>query len=707
MIAYCEDRLLVPLDTDQYVIPDHWFRMYGHVLLPAKWNASSWGRLSKKDKRFVYLNLSSYKVWFRNIFLPFESLRERGLSSTELDMIYPAKPVSPDIVDFDSLTGLPPFINNYCDTLEKHTPLGFIISENKPEHSNVWSVLWVLPTGCFKSTVTGKGFPLYRIGCDPTVSILIAVEAAGLGDRFINAIKSHIIQNERFRWLHGDLHADDSTGTWQAGCIVVDRPIDRDSSSVEIVGYRGSVQGERFDIVVADDVISAENSRTQESRLRMKNWLDGGEFQGRLNPERRMRLVVGTFQHYGDYYHTKKGEAEEKGVWAYHEEDMIQGGTWPPKRIDPDQPDHMDNIRIPEDLVTIWPQEWTAEKLVPDWLNNKTTFAQTRQNILIDPEEQWFPVQLLEAVKADGAGYLDSKKYKPLLSRWPISIGIPPEGSGLYNLYSEMGFNIDRFDRIITVDLASTESQWSDYTVFQLWALDRDSQIRIILNQLRRKTADPGKLGGLLRDWVSAYHPSKLIVEANAVEKLFARGLSKVIGFPVTIKPLDKRKTEMILNVRDLIQSNLLWVPWADDNYRTQYVFASFIDELNEYPFGVHDDTVAAAAHALDEMRIPSGVSRATIIKGKSPRELAGVDIEVGDNTGRRGVTVVSASASSSPPKEISGLDLENPAVLKQVKEIVNSGLLVENDEKSGKTGSGNGPKQGKGHPARKYAKKN
>ncbi|MBW2003830.1 MAG: hypothetical protein JRI72_04345, partial [Deltaproteobacteria bacterium] len=246
-----------------------------------------------------------------------------------------------------------------------------------------------------------------------------------------------------------------------------------------------------------------------------------------------------------------------------------------------------------------------------------------------------------------------------------------------------------------------------DYTVFQLWALDPESQIRIILNQLRRKSADPAVLGGLLSDWVAAYRPNKLIVEAHAVAQLFARDLSKVVGFPVTIKPLDKRKTEMIVNVRDLIQCNLIWVPWADDDYRTRHVFASFIDELHDYPFGVHDDTVTAAAHALDELRVPSGVSRVRIIKGKSPRELARYNIKTEENAEKSGIRVIGASASSSSRDETKGLDLTDPLVLEQLKELVDNGLLVAGDNnKPVEIGAAKGPKQDPGHPASKYVRR-
>jgi len=651
MISYKKGRILVPLEADAAVIPDSWLDMYGRVLLPAKWDEQSWMSLSKNAKRFVYLCLSNYSVWFRHIFLPYEGLRERGYTEEETDALYPFRPLTPDMTDFSEFTGLPRFMNDYCNRLDKHTPWGFVVSEKKPVHDDIWNLMTILPTGCFKSTMTGMGFSLFAIGRDPTVAILIAVETKELGERFIVTAKDHINQNERFRWLHGDLHADDSSAKWQTTAIVVDRPIDRSAPTMEITGYRGAIQGLRFDIGIGDDLISRENSRTPESRARLMEWIDGSEFRGRLNPNRRMRIIVGTFQRYDDYYHAKKIETLEKktGIWSYVEEKMIQGGTWPPKLVNPERDNAIvkENIVVPDDLVTIWPGEWTAEKLIDEWVDNETTFARTRLNEVVDPKSKIFQVQYLEDIKADGYHTKDGLFRKPLLSRWPVSVGIPQEGSDVYRLYTEQGFTIEQMFFVLSVDLASTETYTSDYTVFHLWGFDRNSLVRVLLNQLRRKMADPDVIGSHLATWVKAYRPDRLVVEANAVEKLFARSLVEVVGRPVNIVEMKGNKIEMIENVRDLISSRLVWVPWANDNYRTPYVFASFMDELNNYPMG-HDDTVAAAAHALYALRHYGSPIRATVVRGKPPEEMAGYNIEFEEEADEdlMGVRVFGAGAA-------------------------------------------------------------
>ena len=236
-----------------------------------------------------------------------------------------------------------------------------------------------------------------------------------------------------------------------------------------------------------------------------------------------------------------------------------------------------------------------------------------------DPDSKWFPMHVVEAAKADGGMRDDHEHVKPILSRWPVQGGIPTEGTVLWDMYHGAGFDIDSMLRVISVDLAATDPRPGadpDYTVFQLWGHDRNTQARIILNQLRRQTGDPKVIEQSLREWVQAYHPHKLLVEANAVDKLYARSLQEVVGCPVVVREWKMNKSDEIRAFRDLVASGLAWIPWARDNMATRNVFESFVAELHQWPDTVHDDTVTAAVYAYTEMRGGGGSATARIIGG-------------------------------------------------------------------------------------------
>lgn len=525
------------------------------------------------------------------------------MSEADLQRIYP--------------DGLPDFMTEYCGDLQRATPLTLVPYERKPETSPDWRFCRVFSIGMFKSTITCEAFPLWLIGGHPSISIILAVLAKDKGDRFITAAKSHLETNQMYRWLYGDLA--DSPGVWRADAIEVDRPLTRSAPTLEICGYQGAIEGERYDIGAADDLVSPENCRTKDARTKLENWVDG-PLAGRLNPNTRMLMVIGTPHNADDLYARKKKAAEESGTWDYKEIPVIQRGTWPPKRKNPDQPYSKDNVIVPDDLDLAWPEWWTADKLVDEWLDNPLMFARQRLLKVRDPESKFFKQKLLDDCKADG-GQRSDGSLKPALSRWPVQIGVPEPGSALYEMYKSAGFKVDQFKRVISVDLAATNPNETatsdpDWTVVHLWAVCPATGARIILNQSRRKTNSPSKIENILQEWVGAYDPHALVVEANSVEKLYARKLQDVIGFPVKIRELKKQKQVDIESFRDLVESGLVWIPYLNDSYKTKFVFDSFLEELHAWPDGAHDDTLAAAVHAYSQLKATSG-ARATVIGGQ------------------------------------------------------------------------------------------
>lgn len=207
-----------------------------------------------------------------------------------------------------------------------------------------------------------------------------------------------------------------------------------------------------------------------------------------------------------------------------------------------------------------------------------------------------------------------------------MEVGIPEEGTALWAQYTRAGFNINEMRLVISVDFAATTATLGrspDWTVFQLWGRDKETHIRILLNQWRARTGDPRELERMMQLWVNAYRPHKLVVEANAVDKLYGRKLQEVIGFPVSLRELKRNKAEDCEAFRDLVQAGLMFVPWADDRYGTRDVFAPFIDELDQYPDGDHDDTLMAAVHAHVELRAGTAVmGRAqVVVAGESQSE--------------------------------------------------------------------------------------
>lgn len=597
-----KNRILVPFRNEGAVIPKSLFNDYGRVLLPEKWTRDDWRALDKDNKLFLYRSVADFGFWFRWVFLPHKASMEEGMTEEELDTIY--------------RDGLPEFMTEYCADIQAACPMTLLATENKPRHSDKWRMCRVFGTGMFKSTITCEAWPMYLIGLNPNISILLAVRTKDKAERFIDVAKSHIMRNERFQWVHGELRP--SEGKWRGDCIVVERHQDRVSPTLEIAGYEGAIEGMRYDIIIGDDLADVTNTRTEEACNKLVEWVDEPLYS-RLHPRRRMFMLIGTPHNANDLYSKKKKEAQIAGTWDYKEVPLVKSDTWPPKKRDPNGPLSIENLIIPDDLESAWPQWWTIEHIIEDYVNSPSAFARTRMCQVRDPDTKWFPMHVVEAAKADGGMRGDHEHVKPILSRWPVPGGIPAEDSVLWSMYTGAGFDIGSMFRVISVDLAATDARPGadpDYTVFQLWGYDRNTQARIVLNQLRKQTGDPKVIEQDLQEWVNAYQPHKLLVEANAVDKLYARSLQEVVGCPIVVREWKMNKSDEIRAFRDLVASGLAWIPWANDSLATRNVFESFVSELHQWPDTVHDDTLTAAVHAYTEMRGGGGSATARIIGG-------------------------------------------------------------------------------------------
>jgi phage terminase large subunit-like protein len=402
---------------------------------------------------------------------------------------------------------------------------------------------------------------------------------------------------------------------WRTDAIEVDHPLSRSSPTVEIIGYQGDIEGERYDWALGDDIATFENAKTPYAREQQWMWMTGTLLR-RLTADRRFYVYIGTPHWGGDLLDRIKADATAKGTWDYRETPAILRGTWPPQRKDPAQEYSKDNVIVPRDCEVLWPEFWSIEKLVEDFVEDQGAFARTRMLQHQDPESKWFTHSLVEDMKADGGIRLSDGSPRPLLSRWPLDVGIPGPDTALYEMYMSQGISPSALRLVISVDLATEEATLEranpDYTVLQLWGMDPATYARILLNQARRRMRDPKDIGQMLSEWVHVYNPDKLLVEAVAVDRLFARTLQDVVGFPVQIADPKKDKLDRIERLRDLIQAGMVWVPFANDtfrgnsgrNYNTRFVMQPFLDELEAYPRGnAHNDTLMAAVHAITELR--------------------------------------------------------------------------------------------------------
>lgn len=141
---------------------------------------------------------------------------------------------------------------------------------------------------------------IMEILCDGNVRILFASDAADQAKTFLRGVKSHFERNEELRAVFGDY----VTGAekWADGEIIVNRrtAVGMKEGTITCVGQETALLGRHFDVIIADDLVTDENSITEGQREKVKNYYYKTLLPA-LEPRGKM-WVIGTRWHEEDLY---------------------------------------------------------------------------------------------------------------------------------------------------------------------------------------------------------------------------------------------------------------------------------------------------------------------------------------------------------------------------------------------------------------------
>lgn len=154
--------------------------------------------------------------------------------------------------------------------------------------------------GARKTSYLTVARAILEILCDPNVRILFASDAADQAKTFLRSVKSHFERNEDLREVFGDycLGAD----KWADGEIIVSKrtAVGLKEATVTCVGTESALLGRHFEIIIADDLVTDENSLTEGQREKVKNYYYKTLLPA-LEPRGRM-WIIGTRWHEDDLY---------------------------------------------------------------------------------------------------------------------------------------------------------------------------------------------------------------------------------------------------------------------------------------------------------------------------------------------------------------------------------------------------------------------
>lgn len=163
-------------------------------------------------------------------------------------------------------------------------------------------VVLVAPVEHAKSQSISVGKVLHLLGENSNRRIALISSSAALAKKPLKQIRSEIERNERVQEVFPGLRRSSRLeDPWTSEQLTVERTVIAKDPSLQAVGAFGAIVGSRLDVIILDDVLSFENTRTEEQRKKLIEWFDTIVFQRATDGA--LIFIIGTPWHPEDLLH--------------------------------------------------------------------------------------------------------------------------------------------------------------------------------------------------------------------------------------------------------------------------------------------------------------------------------------------------------------------------------------------------------------------
>jgi hypothetical protein len=348
-----------------------------------------------------------------------------------------------------------------------------------------------------KSTVLTVNYSAYRIAMDPNVRIAIVSQTQTRAKEFLYAIKQRLTDPQfvKMQQVYGPSGGWQQTADqWTQDRIYLERSSGDPNPTVQALGVGQQIYGARADLIILDDIVTTTNAHEWEKQL---NWLQKMVIT-RLGKNGKL-IIAGTRVSSVDLYK----ELRNPDNWA--------GGKSPFTYLA--MPAVLEFTDKPDNWVTLWPRSdrpWVGDEdeepgedgLYPKW--NGSALYRRRGEVAAST---WALVYQQQDVEEDAvfAPALVNTSINRMRKPGNIHFGAPGHPSG-GNWVSLMGL----------------DPAMAGKTAAIMYAVNRDTGQRLVLDVFNMSEPTPGKIRALIEDWVHRYKPMELRIEINAFQKAFA-----------------------------------------------------------------------------------------------------------------------------------------------------------------------------------------
>jgi len=162
--------------------------------------------------------------------------------------------------------------------------------------------------GAGKSTVCTEIKTIHLLLKNPNLRILIASKTLQNACGFLKNIKAHFETNTRLEEIFGQYYDPRRVGKWDEREIeVLPRTIVAKEASVTCIGVEGTVVSKHYDVIISDDLVDEDNSRSKLQRDKTRTWFYNTLMPTLEPPDQEIEHrgehhMLGTRYHYDDLY---------------------------------------------------------------------------------------------------------------------------------------------------------------------------------------------------------------------------------------------------------------------------------------------------------------------------------------------------------------------------------------------------------------------
>ena len=463
-------------------------------------------------------------------------------------------------------------------SLEPHI-LGWIEQLENPDNN---FIVELSPRSHAKSTTYSINYPAWRIGNDPNIRILLISQAQNQAQGFLNQIRGYF-ESQAYQKLFGNLQTE--AANWTQSTLTVARPnILLKDPTITAIGSGGALLSRRADLIIADDILNERNTRTPESRQRLKDWWNE-VVMPILEPDGQV-IVCGTPFNDHDLYaelmadftipcrHQSKAIirwADWEEGWQHYEELWRTEGS---KAADAFYNRYKD--RLLEGTEVLWESRWSYKSLIDLRLRiGKPAFSLMYQTDTSEASNSPFGPYIEQSLDAARSLILTSNSYFDPLGELTIAQG---------------------------VDLAATEN--GDETA--VVTLGRTTDGVYVLLGIKAGRFTGGEIRQVIEDEITLFMPELTLVENNGFQQMLVKDIQsslvgeRVRGFTTTGEKFDLETG--IYGMAVAFENGKFILPYSPDPH-TQMEISHLIDDMHAFPLGHTGDRLMALWFAYTALR--------------------------------------------------------------------------------------------------------